>query len=213
MGRMSENPRCHVRSVRLSDEEKVAVDGLTVEEVRQALVQAGTEKKTGQHKALEVLQAEEFDDAEIITWAVSIGMTQLMILRKKLPEHARNARKIKAIEDAIYNLAAGHGKPLSDEMVDYVIGCWNRTMQKIQRGLEPMGAGIGRLRRRHLQLPSGYKPFRYAPKGVGKGSQRRTAHLPFTERGDTPRYRSVDQPRRHCMGSIWGHRYEWSHCP
>jgi len=92
-----------------------------------------------QPAATNALQAEEFDDAEILTWAVSIGMTQLMILRKKLPEHARNARKIKAVEDAIYNLAAGHGKPLDDDMVDYVVGCWNRTMMVIQRGLEPVG--------------------------------------------------------------------------
>lgn len=83
------------------------------------------------------LRADEFDTAELLTWAISIGMTQLMILRKQLPEHARNARKIKAVEDAIYDLAAGHGKPLSDEMVDYVIGCWNRTMGAIQQGLEP----------------------------------------------------------------------------
>lgn len=83
------------------------------------------------------LKAEEFDTAECITWAIAIGMTQLMILRKQLPEHARNARKIKAVEDAIYDLAQGHGKPLSDEMVDYVIGCWNQTMLTIQKGLEP----------------------------------------------------------------------------
>jgi hypothetical protein len=83
------------------------------------------------------IKASEFDTAEMITWAVSIGMTQLMILRKNLPAHARNARKIKAVEEAIFDLAKGHGAPLDDEMVDYVIACWNATMRRIQSGLEP----------------------------------------------------------------------------
>ena len=86
------------------------------------------------------LCADEFDTAECITWAVSIGITQLMILERQLPSHARNARKIKALTEAILDLAKGHGKPLPDEMVDYVIGCWNRCMVEIQRGLDPREA-------------------------------------------------------------------------
>jgi hypothetical protein len=84
------------------------------------------------------LPAEGFDLAEVITWSVALAMTQLMILRKSLPEHARVPRKIKAVEEAIYDLAKEHGKPLDDEMVDYVVGCWNRTMEEIQRGLVPV---------------------------------------------------------------------------
>ena len=57
-------------------------------------------------KIAEDLKASEFDAAETITWAVALAMTQLMILRKQLPEHARNARKIKAVEESIYDLAA-----------------------------------------------------------------------------------------------------------
>jgi hypothetical protein len=140
MGKMIENPRNHVMSFRVSDDERQAIrgmkpDGVTLCDFLRTEVMTA---KQSLQAAPEALQAEEFDDAEILTWAVSIGMTQLMILRKKLPEHARNARKIKAVEEAIFNLAAGHGKPLDDKMIDYVIGCWNRTMQEIQLGLEPV---------------------------------------------------------------------------
>ena len=83
------------------------------------------------------LKASKFDTAECITWAVSLAMMQLMILRKQLPEHARNARKIKTIEDAIYDLAKGHGAPIDDELVDLIVGTWNTTMQRVQEGLTP----------------------------------------------------------------------------
>ena len=57
---------------------------------------------------------------------------QLMLLERQLPPHARNARKIAKVREAIFDLAKGHGKPLDDAFVDYVCDCWNKVMKEIQ---------------------------------------------------------------------------------
>lgn len=44
MGKMAENPRNRVFSIRLNDEESTAVDKLTTDEARAALVRASVEK-------------------------------------------------------------------------------------------------------------------------------------------------------------------------
>lgn len=77
----------------------------------------------------------EFDDKELITAGVSLGMMMLMLLENTLPPHSRNARKIKAVTDAIVDLAKGQGSVLEQEMVDYWVNMWNYCMEQMQLGL------------------------------------------------------------------------------
>ncbi|QXE85998.1 hypothetical protein KP003_16785 [Geomonas nitrogeniifigens] len=44
MGKMKENPRCHVFSIRLNDKESAAVDKLSLDEVRELFVAAAEGK-------------------------------------------------------------------------------------------------------------------------------------------------------------------------
>ena len=82
---------------------------------------------------------DAFDSAELVTLGTSLGIMILMILEKQLPPHARNARKIKAVEDAVLDLARGHCAPITEEMMQYWVDAWNHTMIDIQAGLAYKG--------------------------------------------------------------------------
>lgn len=100
-------------------------------------VQVGKSVRYVEHVPVtkEVPVVDEFDSGELITLGVSLGMMMLMILEKQLPSHARNARKLQALQAAILDLAKGHGKPIDPAMADYWVDVWNRVMSEIQAGL------------------------------------------------------------------------------
>lgn len=100
-------------------------------------VQQGNRVRYVEHvpEANPVPECSEFDNAELITLGVSLGVMMLMILEKQIPPHARNARKIKALENAILDLAKGHGAPITEEMTQYWVDVWNRVMFEVQAGL------------------------------------------------------------------------------
>lgn len=76
-----------------------------------------------------------YTDEEIITLGVSIGAILLVQLEQLIPEHKRNHRKVKAVTDAILDLARGQGQPIDKEQIDYWCRCWNVTTQQFQAGL------------------------------------------------------------------------------
>ena len=79
---------------------------------------------------------EAFDDEGIITLGTSIGTIVLMQLEQLIPTHKRNHRKVKAVTDALLELARGNGKPIDKELVEYWTDVWNATMKRYQEGLE-----------------------------------------------------------------------------
>ena len=78
-------------------------------------------------------------DRQALTIAASLGGMLLMLFERHFPPHQRNARKIKAVEDAIFNLYAGSGEKLDPEISDWVCRAWDETMMKAQ-GLPVEGA-------------------------------------------------------------------------
>jgi len=84
--------------------------------------------------------ADDMTDAQLVTMAVSVGVTCLMMLERMLKPHSRNARKIQQLEHAIFELAKGQGAHVDSEIVDYWIEVWNSTMANIQRGIVGKGA-------------------------------------------------------------------------
>ena len=79
------------------------------------------------------------NDREALTIVASLGMMLIMLFERHFPPHQRNARKIKAVEDAIFNLYAGSGEKLDPEISDWVCRAWDETMMKAQ-GLPVEGA-------------------------------------------------------------------------
>lgn len=79
--------------------------------------------------------ADDMTNEQLVTMAVSVGVTCLMMLEKMLKPHARNARKIQQLEHAIFELAKGQGAHVEAEIVDYWIEVWNSTISNIQRGV------------------------------------------------------------------------------
>jgi hypothetical protein len=79
--------------------------------------------------------ADDMTDEQLVTMAVSVGVTCLMVMEKMLKPHARNSRKIRQLEYAILDMAKGAGAMVDPEIVDYWIEVWNSTMSNIQRGM------------------------------------------------------------------------------
>jgi hypothetical protein len=74
---------------------------------------------------------DEMTDGQMLTFAISLSVTCLNIMERSIPTHKRNSRKIKALEQAIFDAAQGHGEHIDKEFVDFVVGAWNHTMHHI----------------------------------------------------------------------------------
>lgn len=78
---------------------------------------------------------DDMTEGELVTMSVSVGVTCLMMMERMLKPHARNSRKLKQLEYAIFDMAKGTGAVVDPQMIDYWIGVWNSTMANIQHGL------------------------------------------------------------------------------
>lgn len=81
-------------------------------------------------------KVEDFTDEGLITLGVSVGTIVLTQLEQFIPQHKRNHRKIKAVTDALLDLARGNGKPVDVELLQHWCDCWNEVMLKFQGDLE-----------------------------------------------------------------------------
>lgn len=75
---------------------------------------------------------DDMTDGQLVTLAVSAGVTCLMMMERMLPEHKRNARQIKKVEEAILALAKGNGEPVDNDIMDYWAKSWNKSMEFMQ---------------------------------------------------------------------------------
>lgn len=78
---------------------------------------------------------DSYSKGELITLGATLGMTVLMQMVQLLPKNNDDAKKIKAVTDAILNLVRGSGHRISDEDAEYWTDTWNMTMANIQAGL------------------------------------------------------------------------------
>lgn len=76
----------------------------------------------------------ELTEAQILTLAGSLGIVVLSQYHKLVPSHRRNARKIKAVENALLDMLQGSGQDLDDSMADYAIACWNKAAMLMSIG-------------------------------------------------------------------------------
>lgn len=76
----------------------------------------------------------ELTDEQVLTLCSSLAMTVIMQYRQLLPEHKRNARKVKTVEAALFDMLHGSGHALDPQMVDYAISCWNLAMVHMSAG-------------------------------------------------------------------------------
>lgn len=77
----------------------------------------------------------EFSDEDIITLGTTVGTIVLVQLERYIPEHKRNHRKVKAVTDALLDLARGQGKPVDRELAEHWMDVWNETMRRFQNTL------------------------------------------------------------------------------
>jgi hypothetical protein len=84
---------------------------------------------------------DEMTDKQLITLAVSIGVTCLMTLEQNLPQHSRIGRQIRDVEQSILRLAHNCGEHVDREMVDYWASAFNTVMETIARCEQVAPAG------------------------------------------------------------------------
>lgn len=77
---------------------------------------------------------DNMTEGQLVTLGVSAGVTCLLIMEKYIPEHKRNARQIKKLEEAILELAKGKGEELDNDIMEYWAESWNQSMRIMQAG-------------------------------------------------------------------------------
>ena len=77
----------------------------------------------------------EIEHEQMVTLLATLTISMLMSIEAQLPPHARVAREIKNVEQAVVRLAKLNAKPLDDVLVN--IGCvaWNSAISTMQKGL------------------------------------------------------------------------------
>lgn len=77
----------------------------------------------------------EIEHEQMVTLLATLTISMLMSIEAQLPPHARVAREIKNVEQAVVRLAKLNAKPLDEVLVN--IGCvaWNSAISTMQRGL------------------------------------------------------------------------------
>ena len=79
----------------------------------------------------------EFDlnEAQCLTAAGALGVTLLNIFERHIPAHKRNARKIKAVQDAVLSLYAGSGQAIDVRLADVICKSWDQTFKQFADGV------------------------------------------------------------------------------
>jgi hypothetical protein len=67
-------------------------------------------------------------DQQMVTCAGMVGIMLLAEYELAMPEHKRNHRKVKAVNDAIIDLLHGSGHPVDDGAAEFLAANWNRAM-------------------------------------------------------------------------------------
>lgn len=83
----------------------------------------------------------EIEQSQIVTLLSALTMSMLMSVQNQLPEHAKLARTIKGVVDAVRALAKLNAEPLQAELVDVGVSAWNAAIQDMQIKL---GGGNGK---------------------------------------------------------------------
>ncbi len=77
----------------------------------------------------------EIERSKMVTLLATLTMSMLMSVEDQLPKHARMAREIRNVENAVRNLARMVGKPLDEELVNAGVDGWNSAIQTMQSRL------------------------------------------------------------------------------
>lgn len=77
----------------------------------------------------------EIEQAQMVALLVTLTMSMLMSVSGQLPTHARAAREIKNVEQAIVKLAKLNAAPLDDRLVNAGVAAWNAAIYAMQAKL------------------------------------------------------------------------------
>ena len=76
----------------------------------------------------------DISEREALTLCGALGITILNNYMRLIPRSKQNLTNIKTVEKSLINLLKGMGKPVSDEMSNYAMDCWNLAMMIMSKG-------------------------------------------------------------------------------
>ena len=80
----------------------------------------------------------EIPQEQVVTLLTTLTVSMLMSVSGQMPDHARAAREIKGVEQAVVKLAKLNAEPLDDHLVNIGVACWNSAIRTMQ---EQLGGG------------------------------------------------------------------------
>lgn len=77
----------------------------------------------------------EIPQEQVVTLLTTLTISMLMSVSDQMPSHARAAREIKGVEQAVLKMAKLNAAPLDEHLVNIGVACWNSAIQTMQEQL------------------------------------------------------------------------------
>ena len=81
----------------------------------------------------------EIPQEQVVTLLTTLTVSMLMSVSGQMPDHAKAAREIKKVEQAVLGLAKLNAGPLDEDLVNIGVACWNSAIRTMQ---EQLGGGV-----------------------------------------------------------------------
>jgi len=83
------------------------------------------------------------EPAELVTLLSTIVVSMLINVEDQLPAHARLAREVRNVEEAVVRLARLNAAPLDEGLIQVGVLAWNSAVEAIMAGMSAGTVGRG----------------------------------------------------------------------
>jgi hypothetical protein len=77
----------------------------------------------------------EIPQDQVVTLLTTLIVSMLMSVSGQMPDHAKAAREIKKVEQAVLGLAKLNAAPLDPHLINIGVACWNSAIRTMQEQL------------------------------------------------------------------------------
>jgi hypothetical protein len=75
------------------------------------------------------------EESEVVSLLTALVVSMQMSISEQLASHTKFSRELKLFEAAVVRFAALNQEPLTPELVDVGVTCWNAAVKTMQDGL------------------------------------------------------------------------------
>jgi len=70
-------------------------------------------------------------EGQIVSAVGGLAVMAIHGYQTMLPKHKLISRKVQAVNDSVLEMFRGTGQPIDEDMVDFISGVWNATMEQV----------------------------------------------------------------------------------